>query len=88
MRDLYKWVEYKVYPWSVRDVCRREITPQAIVSAVKKFVKEDNELYDLVQELDEEHVIVDLAEMHYGMKELNPLKFVKFYSKRSPNRAF
>lgn len=86
-RDLYKWVEYKVYPWSVKDVCRQRITPKAIVTHAKKIIKPDNEMYELAQELDEEHVIVDLAHMHCGMKEQNPLNFVKFYSKRKPNRA-
>lgn len=32
-------------------------------------------------------IIVDFSLMHYGMKEKNPLDFVKFYSKRNPNRA-
>lgn len=69
----------------MRDVCRQRITPQSIVTAAKRIVRESDELYDLACELSEEHVIVDLAEMHFGMKEHNPLKYVKFYSKRKPN---
>ncbi|EKM58979.1 uncharacterized protein PHACADRAFT_249122 [Phanerochaete carnosa HHB-10118-sp] len=86
-RDLYKWIEYKVYPWSVRDVCRERITPQTIVAAAKRITRESDENYDLACELGEEQIIVDLATLHYGMKELNPLRYVKFYSKRKPNRA-
>ena len=37
------------------------------------------------EQLEVKDVIVDFSTMHYGMKEKNPLDFVKFYSKRSPN---
>lgn len=70
----------------MKDICQQRITPQAIVATARRIVKEDNELYELVHEMEEEHVIVDLSSMHYGMKEHNPLKFVKFYSKRKPKR--
>lgn len=73
-----------MYPWSVRDFCRK-ITPKRIVDAAKRIVKPTDEIYEQACELAETHVIVDHAEMHYGMKEHNPLKFVKFYSKRKPN---
>ena len=42
----------------------------------------------IVESLREEHVIVDVSEMHYGMKEKNPLRFVKFYSKKHPDREY
>jgi deoxynucleoside triphosphate triphosphohydrolase SAMHD1 len=87
-RQLYKWVEFKVYPWAVRNICRQRITPRAIVAAAKRAISPHSEAYGLVQELGEEHIIVDLAEMHYGMKEHNPLRYVKFYSKRKPNREY
>lgn len=35
--------------------------------------------------LSEDDVIVDFSTMHYGMKEKNPLAYVKFYSKRNPS---
>jgi hypothetical protein len=41
---------------------------------------------DNVDSLEEKHVIVDFAIMHYGMKKENPLDSIKFYSKRNPNR--
>ncbi|KII96196.1 hypothetical protein PLICRDRAFT_151364 [Plicaturopsis crispa FD-325 SS-3] len=34
-RDLYKCVDYKVFPWTFRDLCRAEITPENIVAAAK-----------------------------------------------------
>jgi len=33
-------------------------------------------------------VIVTFSTMHYGMKEKNPLDFVKFYSKNRPNQCY
>jgi deoxynucleoside triphosphate triphosphohydrolase SAMHD1 len=36
--------------------------------------------------LEVKHVIVDLSPMHYGMKDKNPLDFIKFYSKNFPDR--
>lgn len=42
----------------------------------------------VVDSLEAKDVIVDFSSMHYGMKDKNPLDFVKFYSKRNPNSAF
>jgi deoxynucleoside triphosphate triphosphohydrolase SAMHD1 len=42
-------------------------------------------LIALAQDLTVEHVIVDIARLHYGMKDRNPIDFVKFYSKHKPN---
>ncbi|KAF7324433.1 hypothetical protein MVEN_02641100 [Mycena venus] len=36
-------------------------------------------------ELTPDSVIVDHTTLHYGMKDKNPLDFVKFYSKRNPD---
>jgi deoxynucleoside triphosphate triphosphohydrolase SAMHD1 len=36
-------------------------------------------------ELKPEHIIVDFSHMHHGMKDKNPLDFIKFYSKHNPN---
>jgi deoxynucleoside triphosphate triphosphohydrolase SAMHD1 len=38
-----------------------------------------------IEDLTKEKVIVSFSTMHYGMKEKNPLDFVKFYTKRRPN---
>ena len=36
--------------------------------------------------LQESDIIVNYSQMHFGMKEKNPLDFVRFYSKHDPNR--
>ena len=38
-----------------------------------------------IEDLTKEKVIVSFSTMHYGMKEKNPLNFVKFYPKDRPN---
>ena len=38
--------------------------------------------------LQESDILVNFAQMHFGMKEKNPLDFVRFYSKHDPNRRF
>lgn len=73
------------------DLVRARITPESIVLTAKRYAAEnpfDSNVPDpaIVEALSAEHVIVDVAEMHYGMKEKNPLRFVKFYSKQHPNR--
>lgn len=69
------------------------MTPQSIVGTAKRHAADhphDGDVPDpaIVEALSVEHVIVEVAEMHYGMREKNPLRFVKFYSKRHPDRAF
>ncbi|KAF5343308.1 hypothetical protein D9756_011590 [Leucocoprinus leucothites] len=83
-RDLYKMVDYKVVEWPFRTLFRDKVTSKKIVDEVKRRASSDP-LPDDFPELEEEDVIVDLCTMHYGMKEENPLKFVKFYSKRNPS---
>ena len=41
--------------------------------------------HELVDSLKEEHVVVDFATMHFGMKHLNPMLFMKFYGKHNIN---
>lgn len=85
-RDLYKSVDYKVFPWAHMSQCSDYFTPENIVQAAKNLkVPDDDRVEDkIVAELGPEHVIVDLAPMHYGMGDKNPLDSVKFYSKRNP----
>ncbi|KAI0030397.1 hypothetical protein K488DRAFT_35067, partial [Vararia minispora EC-137] len=42
---------------------------------------------ELQTDLAEDDVIVSLSTMHYGMKDKNPLDFIKFYSKKRPNEC-
>ncbi|KAH9061981.1 hypothetical protein EDB87DRAFT_1608653 [Lactarius vividus] len=41
-----------------------------------------------IEDLTPDKVIVAFATMHYGMKDKNPLDFVKFYPKNRPNECF
>ena len=47
---------------------------------------EDDEItLEDISDLTPDKVIVTFSTMHYGMKDKNPLDFVKFYSKNRPN---
>jgi deoxynucleoside triphosphate triphosphohydrolase SAMHD1 len=37
-----------------------------------------------LERLVKEDIIVVYSPMHYGMKDLNPMKFIKFYTERDP----
>jgi hypothetical protein len=98
-RDLYRCVEYKVFDWEHHELLEGNITPDRIVEEAKLACSaraasgqpatgvDDND--DIspedIGDLTPEKVIVSFATMHYGMKEKNPLDFVKFYSKNRPN---
>jgi len=83
-RDLYKMVDYKVIEWPFRNVFRTHVTSKNIWEEVKRQAAADPVPDDVASELEEDDVIVDFCTMHYGMKDLNPLRFVKFYSKQDP----
>ncbi|KIM40306.1 hypothetical protein M413DRAFT_446483 [Hebeloma cylindrosporum] len=82
-RDLYKWVDYKVIDWPHREYFRLNVTSKAIVDAANAL----NPAGEGSSALEEDDVRVDFPVMHYGMKEKNPLDFVRFYSKRTPNES-
>lgn len=83
-RDLYRLVDYKVFNWEHRELCRQHITPERIADAAKVlFRKSKDKRTDIMPCAGD--VIVDLSPMHYGMQEKNPLDFIKFYSKHNPN---
>lgn len=44
--------------------------------------------YEDIRDLTPDKVIVTFSTMHYGMKDKNPLAFVKFYPKTRPNECF
>ncbi|KAJ3573732.1 hypothetical protein NP233_g2239 [Leucocoprinus birnbaumii] len=83
-RELYKMVDFKSIEWPFRALFRENVTSKRIVQEVQRMAASDP-LPDDFPELKEEDVIVDLSTMHHGMKEENPLKYVKFYSKRNPS---
>ncbi|KAJ7683566.1 hypothetical protein B0H17DRAFT_1205073 [Mycena rosella] len=86
VRDLYKFVDSGVVEWERRDVFRERITRERIVEEARKLAAQARTDIDLT-ELTPDSVIVDHALLHYGMKDKNPLDFVKFYSKRNFNKA-
>ena len=85
-RDLYKLVDQNVFRWHQKAACGQFFTPNRIVGAAKAACKGD--YAPLADELMPEHVIVDLSEIHCGMKDKNPLDTVRFYSKRRPKGVF
>ncbi|KAF9474606.1 HD-domain PDEase-like protein [Pholiota conissans] len=90
-RQLYKFVEFKSIEWPFRDVFRKNITPARIMEAVKKILDKrpmggDVYLDDrTLVSLEESDIIVNFSTRSFGMKEKNPVDFVRFYSKRNPN---
>ena len=67
---------------------REPFTPERIVQAAKAYFDEnvlERPPEELLCSLSEEHVVVDLAILHYGMKDKNPVDSVKFYGKRHPD---
>jgi hypothetical protein len=85
-------VDYKVFSWDYRELCRQHITPESIADAARVISRaripspsstNENDRQESV--LSAENIIVDLSPMHYGMQEKNPFDFIKFYSKHRPN---
>ncbi|KAF7300972.1 Glycoside hydrolase family 3 protein [Mycena indigotica] len=86
IRNLYKLVDDTFVDWENQRIFRQRMTSQRIVEAAKRIAAEEAESLDLGS-LTPETVIVDQTTMHYGMKEKNPLDFVKFYSKHNPDQC-
>ncbi|KAJ6473169.1 hypothetical protein C8R45DRAFT_1012504 [Mycena sanguinolenta] len=84
IRDLYRFVDGQVLEWGQREAFRQFITRERIVDEARRLAA--HETLDLT-ELTPESVIVDHAMIHFGMKEKNPVDFVKFYSKRNPDKC-
>ncbi|KAI0706868.1 hypothetical protein C8T65DRAFT_740425 [Cerioporus squamosus] len=99
VRDLYKCVDYKVFEWELKKQIKATFTAESVVKAFKDLYAkraslglEQKDGLDHVKpedaaDLRSEHVIIDLTERHHGMKNENPLDYMKFYSKHNPNRG-
>jgi hypothetical protein len=86
-RDLYRCVDFKVIDWPVQPVFEKHITAARIVEACRTLSVGSSPTEDGdSSSLQETDVIIDICLMHHGMKEKNPLDFVRFYSKHDPNR--
>lgn len=89
---MYKPVDFKVFAWDQKAELKAMFTPESIVEAFRAVYTEDSNLHRadvdaLAKEFGPKHVIIDITERHHGMKNENPLDFMKFYSKRHPDRA-
>lgn len=88
-RDLYRCVDYKVFSWEHRELCRAHITPERIAEAAQEVYAAHLQAQDVEKTgvlFSANNVIVDLSYMHYGMEEKNPMHSIKFYSKNNPDR--
>ncbi|KAI0759750.1 hypothetical protein BD413DRAFT_270194 [Trametes elegans] len=103
VRDLYKSVDFKVFPWHCKSKLQETFTPESVVQAVKDLyadwktahkgaaVAEAGDFAGVreedVEALGAKDVIIEVTGRHHGMGNKNPLDFVKFYSKHNPNRG-
>lgn len=85
VRKLYRHVDFKSIEWPMRQLFRDNITSSRIMAEIKKIAALTQ---DTACTLEESDVIVDFSTRSYGMRELNPVDFVRFYSKRSPDSKF
>ena len=101
VRDLYKSVDYKIFEWEHKRQIKSMFTAQSVVKAFKdlyanRALLSSSEQKDGLEhvkpedaaDLRPDHVIIDLTERHHGMKNENPLDYMKFYSKHNPNREW
>ena len=99
MRDLYKSVDLKVFTWDMKAKVKAAFTPVSIVQSMKDLYEMRATLNpSAAQALEEvnpkdvdalapKHIIIDLTERHHGMKNENPLDYIRFYSKHNPHCA-
>jgi HD superfamily phosphohydrolase len=79
-RKIYKLVDHKVHPAHLLTQWKEYLTPAKVVQMAKT-------LPDNKETLEIEDVIVSFRIMDHGMKDKNPLDFVRFYGKNNPNVA-
>ena len=73
--------------WPLRSIFQTHITAARIFEACKTLSVATTPTDDGdSSSLQESDIIVSFSMMHFGMKEKNPLDFVRFYSKHDPNR--
>ena len=71
----------------MRSLFLKHITPERIMEACRKMPIATTPADDGdSSSLQESDIFVSFSTMHFGMKEKNPLDFVRFYSKHDPNR--
>jgi hypothetical protein len=86
-----EFLQENITPEDIVAEAKRECSARAASGqpAAESDPETDDESDDIssedIEDLTKENVIVSFSTMHYGMKEKNPLDFVKFYTKREPN---
>lgn len=88
-RRLYKQVDYLCIPYVYGQDAhwKAALTSEPIAAQAKLFLAEHPSAKATAAELKPEHIIVDVALVHYGMKNVNPMHTVMFYGKYAMNRT-
>ncbi|KAJ7062810.1 hypothetical protein C8F01DRAFT_1135312 [Mycena amicta] len=86
-RQVYKLVDDKYIDWENHTTFEERMTRERIVEEARRIAEEEQMDQVDLDLLTPDSVIVDQSMIHYGMKEKNPLDFVKFYSKHNPNQC-
>ena len=71
----------------MRSLFQKHITAARIMEACRALPIATTSADDGDSSLQESDIFVIFSLMHFGMKEKNPLDFVRFYSKHDPNRT-
>ncbi|KAJ4475018.1 HD-domain/PDEase-like protein [Lentinula aciculospora] len=98
-RKLYRFVDMKWVAWEDRDAYKQLVTEQRILECAREAYDElpkaqqetMNEAWKdaglTLDDLTANDIQVQQSMLHYGMKEENPLKKVRFYSKAHPHKC-
>ncbi|KZO99607.1 hypothetical protein CALVIDRAFT_350846 [Calocera viscosa TUFC12733] len=84
VRDLYKVVDYVILPSDYYKVWKNTglLTPAQIVQRARDEKIEDAELLKV------EDLIVSWSVLHFGSKDQDPIRSVRFYSLQTPYKAY
>jgi len=84
VRDLYKVVDYVILPNDYYKVWKNTglLTPEQIVRRAREDKMEDAE------SLEPDDLIVSWSVLHFGSKNEDPIRSVRFYSWQAPHKAY
>jgi len=86
-RQLYILVDYIHLTWDVYQLHKEHITEQRIAEHIEK-IKISPKDDDLSDRPTADDIIIAFSTIHFGRGKENPMKDVKFYSKRQPDGCF
>lgn len=75
VRELYRLTDTVHLPYGARLKIKSIFTAENVVKEAQNFV----EAHPLAQELCNEHILMDITPLHWGMKDKNPFDTIKFY---------